>query len=662
MTISEGNTDAHHPSSYTAEPSRRSFLSGVTAAGVSLAATPIAAGDRISPTVSEAATLDRQPPAAEIERFLDDRIPAQLEEHDIAGATVAVVADDDVTVAKGYGYADVEAEEPVRADETLFNIASISKAVTGTVVMRALESGLVDLDTDVNEYLAEFSLPDTYEAPITLEHLGTHTAGFASQLVGEFAFESDDFPALAEVVAEDPPKRVRPPGEIASYSNYGFALAGHVVSTMAGTAYADYAREQLFEPLGMDRSTFRVTGPGARRDERSKAYDHTDEGYREQEVFISPRTPAGAMAATATDMARFMRMHLSGGRIDGGQFLSRETVNGMHAGRFANHPAIASVGYGFVEEFRGDSRFVGMPGDGDAFHTALALFPGRDLGLFVAYNTRGSAAARNDLLDAFIAEFAPPGEPEPIEPDGRPTRADDLVGSYRHTRFVEESVGKVLGGAYTLQVGVDEDGYLTTGPEIPGPTERWVEVEPLVFRQVNGHNRLAFREEGGEIPYAFRSATYGLERIPFHERTVTHLGVTIVFLLAFLGGLFGWPAQALWRRCTGATPAERKPRSLRILAGVTGAALLSSMIGGVILLATASTASILTGLPWWFRVAHGLPTLGVLGAVTMVWSTVHAWRNGYWGRLGRAHYALLTVSSLGFVGVLTFWNLMWMPA
>lgn len=642
------------------ELSRRRVLTGVAAVGASVVATPGAAMDR-SPGQSDGRSTGADVRANDIEAFLDEHVPAQLEEYDIAGATVAVVTGSGTTVAKGYGYADVEAEEPVRADETLFNIASVSKAVTGTVIMRAVESGLVDLDTDVDEYLEGFSLPDTYEAPITLEHLGTHTAGFAPQFIGEFAFESDDFTPLAEAVAEDPPERVRPPGEIASYSNYGFALAGHVVSTLAKTTYADYAREQLFDPLGMDRSTFRVQGPGARRNARSKAYAHTDGGFREQDVFISWRTPAGAMAATATDMVRFMRMHLRGGRIDGEQFLARETVEGMHAERFANHPAIDSVGYGFVEHTRGDTRFVGMPGDGDAFHTALALFPDHDLGLFVAYNTRGSGAARDELVDAFVEAFAPPGEPESIEPDGRPAQADALVGSYRHTRYLERSVAKVLGAAYTLQVRVNEDGTLTTGPEIPGPTERWVEVEPLVFRKVDGHSRLAFREEDGDITYAFRSATFGLERIPFHERTMPHLATTIAFLIAFLAGLFGWPAMGLWRRYKGTSIAKRGSRWLRVLAGVTGMALVSPIIGGVILLATTSTASILTGLPGWFHVMLGLPVLGTFGALAMMWATSHAWREAFWGPVGRVHYSVLTITSLAFASVLAYWNLLWTP-
>jgi CubicO group peptidase (beta-lactamase class C family) len=640
--------------------SRRGFLAGVSVTGASLAMSPVVAQGRPTNVTNEFGTRVKAPEAAEIERFLDEQIPAQLEEHDIAGATVAVVTGSGPTVAKGYGYADVEAETPVRADETPFNIASVSKAVTGTVVMRAVESGLVDLDTDVNEYLDTFSLPDTYSEPITLEHLGTHTAGFAPQLLGEFDLESAEFPPLVEVVGDDPPARVRPPGEIATYSNYGFALAGHLVATAAGTTYADYARSELLDPLGMTRSSFQVPRPEGLRDARSKAYAPDDEGFREITPMISDRTPAGAMVATATDMARFLRFHLQGGRIDGEQFLSPGTVRAMHAERFSNHPAIDSVGFGFVEHTKGDARFVGAPGDGDAFHTALALFPDRELGVFIAYNTRGSGAARDEFMDAFMQQFAPPGEPEAIEPDGPPARADDLVGSYRHTRFVGQSPEKVLGAAYTLQVRVD-DGYLTTGPEIPGPSERWVEVEPLVFRKVGDHSRLAFREKDGEIIYAFRSATFGLERVPLHERTVTHLGVTAVFLLAFLGGLFGWTGQRLWRWRNGLQQSAGKPRSLRVLAGLTGVSLLSSILGGVILIATSSTVSILTGLPTWYQLLLGLPSIGALGAVAMLGGTVQAWRKEYWSRLARAHYAVLATASLAFVWVLSFWQLLWTP-
>jgi CubicO group peptidase (beta-lactamase class C family) len=610
--------------------------------------------------MTEDAVGETGPQPAVFETFLDNRVPEQLDEHEIAGATVAVVADGETKVAKGYGYADVDSEQPVEADETPFDIASVSKAITGTAVIRAVEAGLVDLDTDINEYLEAFSIPGTYSEPITLEHLGTHTAGFTPQHIGEYTFDEDDIPPLGEAVAEDPPTRVRPPGEIASYSNYGFALAGHIIAGEADTTYADFIQKQVFDPLGMDGSTARLPRPDGYADTMSKAYGFEGGEFRRRDVRQSWRRPAGGIAATATDMAAFMRMHLNRGRFDGRQYLPPQTVSGMHAQRFENHSAIDSVGYGFIEETRGKTRFVGMTGDGQSFHSAMALFPDQGIGLFVAYNTQGAGEARNELVDAFAEEYAPPGKPVPLVPDGHPARASELEGSYRHTRVAEESVAKLIGAAATLQVRIDDDGTLVTQPEIPGPTDRWVEIEPLVFRKIGDHDRLAFREVDGEITYAFMSAQSGLERLQPHQRTVVHLVVTAAFLVAFIGALFGWTGGWLWRRYKDRPTLTGGPFRARLLAAASGSLLLSVIVAGVIAVAV-SGSDLLTGLPIWFRGAQALATTGVVGAIAILgWSLV-AWRDDYWGPMGRVHYTVLATTSIGFALVLAYWNLIWSP-
>lgn len=318
------------------------MLTGVGAAGAGLLTTPGTAAATLASQPTDGDPAHAAPQPRDIETFLDDIIPGQLDEHDIAGATIAVGYGDDPTVAKGYGYADVEAETPVRADETLFDIASVSKPVTGTAVMRAVEARLVELETDVNKYLDAFSLPETYPDPITLEHLGTHTAGFAPQHIGEYTRNEDALQPLGDAVAEDPPVRICPPGDIASYSNYGFALAGHIIGTAADTTFAEYVQRQVFVPLGMDRSTFRQLRPDEFADAMTKGYASEDGRFREQDVRMSWRLPAGGMAATATDMAAFMRMRLQQGQLDGDQFLPSETVTGMLRRVLGGQPSACS--------------------------------------------------------------------------------------------------------------------------------------------------------------------------------------------------------------------------------------------------------------------------------------------------------------------------------
>lgn len=112
----------------------------------------------------------------ELENFLDSVMSENLEDYHVPGATVSVVKDGELFFAKGYGYANLEDREPVVADETLFHTGSVGKPFTATAVMQLVEEGKLDLNADVNTYLEDFEIPDTYPQPITLHHLLTHTA------------------------------------------------------------------------------------------------------------------------------------------------------------------------------------------------------------------------------------------------------------------------------------------------------------------------------------------------------------------------------------------------------------------------------------------------------------------------------------------------------
>src|ERR1700719_51945 len=122
--------------------------------------------------------------ANDLEAFFDGALLVQLESKHIAGAVVAVVVGDKLVFAKGYGYADVETRRKVDPEKTLFRIASISKLFTWTAVMQLVEEGKIDLDADVNKYLKDLQIPATFEKPVTLKNLLTHTPGFEDHVLG----------------------------------------------------------------------------------------------------------------------------------------------------------------------------------------------------------------------------------------------------------------------------------------------------------------------------------------------------------------------------------------------------------------------------------------------------------------------------------------------
>ena len=643
----------------------------------------------------------------DLESFFDEEIERQRDEHNIAGATVSVVADGEMVFAKGYGHADIESEEPVRADETLFRIGSVSKAVTGTAVMCGVENGDVSLDTDVNEYLDGFQVPEAYDEPITLEHLGTHTAGFEEKVVGLFARDEESVASLAEAV-RDAPARVRPPGELASYSNYGVGLEGHVLAKAADEDFADYVEKEVFEPLGMERSTFRQPPPEF-ENSTSKGYIYRNGEFDQEGFEYVPLRPAGSMSATATDMAKFMLAHLNGGTLEGTRILDEDTVEGMHGGRYTNHPEINSVGYGFYEMDRGETRIVGHDGATILFHSMMSLFPEEDIGVFVSYNTASAGGVHRGLMDAFLDEFVPTDEPETLEPDGAPARAEELEGWYRTTRISETTYEKVFGAPAATEIRVEDDGTLVTDPLLSPETKRWVEVEPLVFREVDGHENLAFDEDEGDVARFFRdrNPVGGNVKLSRTEEPVFQSAAFAASALVMLSGMAGWSGAALWRRARRGFASYRdrrgaeedtqdgseseenggsstdtreekgdetklgekaeiddegdiRRRFARWAAGIAGTGLLGGVVG-LLLVLVVDPFSVVYGMPGWFGVVLALPVVGALAALGSAVFVALAWRDGYWGTLHRIHYTLVVLAGLLLVWLLAYWNLLWTP-
>ena len=119
-----------------------------------------------------------------LERKLGALIPQEMERRHLVGAVVTVVDRDRVVFARGYGVTDLESRAPVSAENTTFRVASVSKLVTATAVMKLVEQGQIDPDQDVNTYLAMFQVPGEFRQPITVHRLLTHSVGLSARFLG----------------------------------------------------------------------------------------------------------------------------------------------------------------------------------------------------------------------------------------------------------------------------------------------------------------------------------------------------------------------------------------------------------------------------------------------------------------------------------------------
>jgi CubicO group peptidase (beta-lactamase class C family) len=598
----------------------------------------------------------------DLEAFFDGVVNVQMESKHIAGAVVAVVYGDKLVFSKGYGYADVEARRRVDPEKTLFRIGSISKLFTWTAVMQQVEEGKLDLDADVNKYLKDVAIPATFDQPITLKHLMTHTPGFDDYVIGLFAHTADGVRPLAALLREQMPKRVRPPGVIASYSNHGTALAGLAVAGVARIPWEDYVEQRIVQPLGMAHTLVRQPAEDKLPDDLSKGYKWEDGRFRVKDFEYVPLAPAGCISTTAADAAKFMLAHLHDGQFGDRRILKTETAQRMRAPLFRHNPKTSAMCYGLWEEQRHGQRIVGHGGDTLWFHSLLQLLPEQRVGLFVSYNTDTGAGAREPLFEAFLRRYFPEADlPRISAANDFRQRAKRIAGEYVVTRYSHSTMAKLAALVAVLKVSANDDDTVTISMGMGDGSRRYVEVEPFVLREIDGPRKIVFQEdENGKVLYLFPAdyAAVSAAKREWYESSAMHLGV-----LAGSGGILAsallfWPVLAFSVRGLQ-SPAILRTRFSGLLSCV--AWLLSAVsIGLAIGLAVVlrDPMEITFGLAPPLKALLAATQLCVgLTAITALACFI-AWKNRYWRLAGRLHYTLVALAGIGFTWFLYNWNLL----
>jgi CubicO group peptidase (beta-lactamase class C family) len=588
----------------------------------------------------------------EFEAFIDGVMHPVLRDFNTAGAVVSVVSGGSLFFSKGYGYADWEARVPVDPATTLFRIASVSKLFVWTSVMQMVERGLLDLDTDVNEYL-DFEIPDTYPEPVTLNQIMAHTGGFEDYIAGFLALGPGDIGPLGETLAEQLPARVRPNGEIPSYSSHATAMAAYAVERVSGIEWKEYVEENVFEPLGMERTTFRQPLPADLAPHMSMGYNYWGGRFVEEDFLLFRLAPPVAASASAEDMARFMIAHLQLGRLGEERILSEETARLMHSEHYRVHPAVNGMAHGFMTYSTHGERIIWHGGGFGAFHTGLWLFPDRQLGIFVSFNSAPAVAgARNRILQAILDRYFPAEEVIPTAEEGSGERAARYSGSFRSTRFPHTTIYK-LGVQNTASVSSTNRGTLWA------LDSEWVEESPMVFREKYGSRSMAFREdEQGNITHFFVSSSPATawERTPAIEASSLQSAILCLALasiiLTLLAPVAGWFFRRWYK-----VPAHEVQRipvrarlSIRLAAAFFAGFLVLFLVAGIVWDIQIEQPAIL-GFVFF------LPILAMAPTLASALFALGIWRNGA-GRLRvRVFYSVAVVAFCLFLWQLNVWNM-----
>lgn len=595
--------------------------------------------------------------SADVQAWLDGFMPAAMEREGIAGGVVSVVHEGQVVTERGYGYADTGAgggtPQPVDAQQTLFRVGSITKLTVATAVMQLVEEGQVGLDEPVTD-LIDFDIPTTFDEPITLRHLLSHTAGFEERLSGLFLDPSQEVPPLSEVLA-DPPEQIFAPGTTPAYSNYGIALAGDVVQQVSGLDFVDYADQYIFDPAGMDTATLAQPLPADLAEQMSTGYgDLRSASIPFEHIGM---VPAGSMSATAPDMSAFMLAHLAGENDDASssQVLSPESVATMQQPAFGEQSlgGLANghgTALGWWEQDRNGHRIVGHAGDTLAFRAELQLYPEEGTGIYIALNSAGvrsesGSALRAQVLHGFADRYFPDTSDAPQVTDTAAEHAEMLAGSYVPTRAVESNFVRSNSVVAPVSITAIGDGTITVAGVIDasGAPMHLVEVEPWVWQEVGGQQRIAVDVTDGQVRVVSIHPAIALQPLPPTLALALPVGFGALVVLAV--ALIGWPVSALVRR------------RYRLRAGLSRGQRrlhLAAMLGAILtLLSEAAWAMVTTTLmgagepsAGLIRLAQVLTLLGVLGVIPAAGRLVSSVRDRRWWP------ALCNLTlTLGFAGV-----------
>ncbi|MEW5828310.1 MAG: serine hydrolase [Chloroflexota bacterium] len=593
----------------------------------------------------------------EMGAFMDGLMAAEMAENHIPGAVVVVVKDGEVLFSKGYGYADLESRAPVDPQATLFRPGSVSKLFVWTSVMQLVERGQLSLEADVNDYL-DFSLPDTYVEPVTLETLMTHTPGFEDSGQDLFKLDPEAVTSLDAYLKTHVPARVFPPGEIGAYSNYGTALAGYIVERVSGMPFYEYVEKNIFAPLGMTQATFRQPLPESLAADMAGGYNYVNGGYVKAGFEFVTAYPAGSLSASGLDMAKFMIAHLQNGHYGEAQILEEATALQMRSQLYAADPRISGMAYGFFEDTVNGMRVISHGGDTLLFHTGLFLIPEQGLGLFVSTNSTGGAGVPDSIARAFADRYFPVEKAaDPVPPADFDSRALTYAGEYYMSRSNFTGFEKFLALTSPISVRVDENKHVIV--TMAGESVQFVETEPgLLSNLEHPESQLVLKEENGGVtlspamPFVFIKARW-------YESANLHLLILIGGALIFLVTLFRWMTaffSSLLKR-------EKRPflsRLARLSGGLFGLAYLAFVALMIAAVADINPAygvpNLFFEIPSWFGVLAVLPILaGIFGGLMLPFAVI-AWAKRFWTTGARISYSLLTLWAFTLLWALHYWN------
>ncbi len=439
------------------------------------------------------------------ETLFEGWLDAKMAYEQIPGMSVALVHDQDLVWARGYGLAHREAGVPA-TPETLYSVCSISKLFTSIGVMHLRDMDRLSLRDPVSDLLPWYDLEETFDGgPVTVEGVLTHSSGLPRETAHSYWTGPDhQFPTQAEIVdGLAGQETLYPARQYFQYSNLGMALAGQIVEHVSGVEYASWIQENILNPLGM-KDTY-VDIPEEHRSGRfATGYTRIKRsGKRDEAAFFQTHGIAAAAgyASTVEDLARFASWQFRLLEKGGAEILDINTLREMHRVHWVDPDFESMWGLGFAVSQSDGERTVGHGGSCPGFRSTFQMIPGEKLAGIVMINALANPGqvwnALRKTLGAAVDDILE-------DPDGgAAARGDDGLSLTAYEGLYESTWGETLILRW-------KDGLAGVGLPTNDPVEDLSELRHIAgdtFRRVRddgelGEEYIFHRIEGSILSYS----------------------------------------------------------------------------------------------------------------------------------------------------------------
>ena len=337
--------------------------------------------------------------------LLETRLQALVPDR-VPGLAVMVVGPEGVRDVAAVGFADI-ATQTEAAPQMVCPWFSMTKIVTATTAMRLAEKRVIDLDAPVVDYVPLFGTmrPSSRADHVTPRHLLSHSAGLSNPIPVRWVHAADrpapDAGAFLETQLAKHRKLRFDPGTRSSYSNLSTLVLGAAIAAVAGKPFVEVVREEILDPLGMRQTGFAYTaemeayaavGYHPYRSPMRVLLPRWVTGQRagrwvSLERFLVDGAPYGGLVGSLDDAARFLRMHLRGGELDGVRIIGTDSAAEMREITIQGRRVDLGLGwFRPANQRRADPSFVEHLGGGAGFFNVIRIYPSREVGVAVMGN------------------------------------------------------------------------------------------------------------------------------------------------------------------------------------------------------------------------------------------------------------------------------------